>query len=62
MLPHIQGDKGLMNKLLSPFEAPESGEGNTPFERAGNYVFDLVTVTVGAAVFPASSLARCARC
>lgn len=39
-----------MSKLLSPFEAPESGEGNSALERAGNYVFDLVTVTVGAAV------------
>ena len=46
----MQEGKGLMDKLMSPFEAPESGEGNTPFERAGNYVFDLVTVTVGAAV------------
>lgn len=39
-----------MDKLLSPFEAPDSGEGTSPLERAGNYVFDLITVTVGAAV------------
>ena len=47
--PQNDADDGLMDKLLKPWAEEGSGTGKTPFERMGNYVFDLATLTVRAA-------------
>ena len=44
--PKKDADDGLMDKLLKPWAEEGSGTGKTPFERMGNYVFDLATLTV----------------
>lgn len=44
--PKKDADDGLMDKLLKPWSEEGSGTGKTPFERMGNYVFDLATLTV----------------
>jgi|ERR1719329_1507160 len=54
--PQKEEEKGLMKKMLASFDDENSGEGNSPLERAGNYVFDLITVTLGAAVFTCLAL------